>query len=238
MPFSIGQGSGALVTASDLLFHGEPDGHFQAYDARTGELLWQWQTGAGADAPAITYEIDGVQYVAIAVGGVATQTASTNSDMVWVFSLQGSPNNRISQFVAPPPPPTEVSFAFTGLLKGGVPVENTSAVKLVDYNYSPARIAVTTGTKVTFTNVGTQPHNAAGADSGGWDTGLLSTGETASVTFNKPGTYNYICTPHPYMIGQIVVTGPELSTGPAVMVEPLAAKATLAPGLMGDHATK
>jgi quinohemoprotein ethanol dehydrogenase len=85
MPFSIGQGSGALVTASDLLFHGEPDGHFQAYDARTGELLWQWQTGAGADAPAITYEIDGVQYVAIAVGGVATQTASTNGDMIWVF---------------------------------------------------------------------------------------------------------------------------------------------------------
>jgi glucose dehydrogenase len=52
MPYSIGQGSGALVTASDLLFHGEPDGHFQAYDARNGELLWQWQTGAGADAPA------------------------------------------------------------------------------------------------------------------------------------------------------------------------------------------
>jgi quinohemoprotein ethanol dehydrogenase len=238
MPFSIGQGSGALVTASDLLFHGQPDGQFQAYDANTGELLWQWQTGAGADAPAITYEIDGVQYVAIAVGGVATQTASTNGDMVWVFSLQGSPNNRLSQFVAPPPPPTEVSFNFTGLLKGGVPVENTSAVKLVDYNFSPARIAVTTGTKVTFTNVGTQPHNAAGADGGGWDTGLLSTGETASVTFNKPGTYNYICTPHPYMIGQIVVTGSELSTVPAVVVEPLAAKATVAPGSMRDHGTR
>ena len=41
--------------------------------------------------PAITYEIDGVQYVAIAVGGLATQTASTNGDMVWAFSLRGSP---------------------------------------------------------------------------------------------------------------------------------------------------
>jgi alcohol dehydrogenase (cytochrome c) len=237
-PFSIGQGSGALVTASDLLFHGEPDGHFQAYDARTGELLWQWQTGAGADAPAITYEIDGVQYVAIAVGGVATQTASTNGDMVWVFSLQGSPNDRLSQFVAPPPPPTGVSFNFTGLLKGGVPVENTNAVKLIDYNFSPARIAVTTGMKVTFTNAGTQPHNAAGADAGGWDTGLLLTGETASVTFNKPGTYNYICTPHPYMIGQIVVTGPDLSTAPAVVVEPSGAKATVVPGSMRDHGVR
>jgi glucose dehydrogenase len=95
MPYSIGQGSGSLVTASDVLFHGEPDGNFQAYDARNGELLWQWQTGAGADAPAITYEIDGVQYVAIASGGLATQTASSNGDMVWAFSLQGSPSRSL-----------------------------------------------------------------------------------------------------------------------------------------------
>ena len=60
-PYSIGQGSGALTTASDVLFHGEPDGKFQAYNAVNGELLWEFQTGAGADAPAITYEIDGEQ---------------------------------------------------------------------------------------------------------------------------------------------------------------------------------
>ncbi len=90
MPYSIGQGSGALATASGLVFHGEPDGNFQAYDARSGDLLWQWQTGAGADAPAVTYEIDGEQYVAIAAGGVAIQTTSANSDMIWAFSLNGS----------------------------------------------------------------------------------------------------------------------------------------------------
>ena len=89
-PYSIGQGSGALITASGLLFHGEPDGNFQAYDANSGELLWQWQTGAGADAPAITYEIDGEQYVAIAAGGLSIQTASANGDMIWAFSLKGN----------------------------------------------------------------------------------------------------------------------------------------------------
>src|ERR1700721_1847661 len=51
MPYSIGQGSGTLATAGGLLFHGEPDGKVQAYDAKTGARLWQWQTGAGADAP-------------------------------------------------------------------------------------------------------------------------------------------------------------------------------------------
>src|SRR4029077_18908421 len=103
-PYSIGQGSGALTTASGLLFHGEPDGNFQAYDAKTGELLWQWQTGAGADAPAITYEVDGEQYVAIAVGGLSIQTASANGDLVWVFSLGGSPGGRPRPLPPPPPP--------------------------------------------------------------------------------------------------------------------------------------
>ena len=114
VPYSIGQGSGALSTASDLVFHGEPDGNFQAYDAKTGEPLWQWQTGAGADAPAITYEIDGTQYVAIASGGVSIQTTSSNSDMIWVFSLKGSPGDRLRPFEAPTPPENVVGFSGPG----------------------------------------------------------------------------------------------------------------------------
>jgi amicyanin len=187
--------------------------------------LWQWQTGAGADAPAITYEIHGEQYVAIAVGGLSTQTASANSDMIWVFSLEGNPKHHIAQFAAPNPPPTGVSFNFTGLLKGEVPIVKTDAVKMADYAYSPARITVAAGTKVTFTNTGSQPHNAAGSDAGGWDTGMLSGNEARSVTFNKPGTYSYICTPHPFMIGQIIVTGPEVASAPAVVVESVGRKA-------------
>jgi quinohemoprotein ethanol dehydrogenase len=230
-PYSIGQGSGTLATASGLLFHGEPDGHVQAYDAKTGELLWQWQTGAGADAPAITYEIDGQQYLAIAAGGLSTQTASANGDMLWVFSLAGNPNQVIAQKEAPPPPPSGPSYAFAGLRKGEVPIEKTDAVKMVDYAFAPSRITVTAGTKVTFTNTGSQPHNAAGADAGGWDTGLLAQGTTASVTFNKPGTYSFLCTPHTFMIGQVIVTGPEISSAPAIVVEPTSRRTEAMP----DH---
>jgi hypothetical protein len=78
---------------------------------------------------------------------------------------------------------------------------------------------VQAGTQVTFTNEGQQPHNATGADAGGWDTGLLNAGETATVTFNKPGEYLYGRTPHPFMVGQIVVTGPEIAPAPAVVVK-------------------
>ena len=72
---------------------------------------------------------------------------------------------------------------------------------------------------MTFSNAGTQAHNAASSDGDGWDTGLLARGETATVTFNRPGTYSFACTPHPSMIGQIIVTGPALTSAPATVVE-------------------
>lgn len=59
LPYMAGFGSGALATAGGLLFHGGTDGYFRAFDSQTGEELWRFQTGFGADAPAATYEIDG-----------------------------------------------------------------------------------------------------------------------------------------------------------------------------------
>src|SRR5262249_8655778 len=123
---------------------------------------------------------------------------------------------------------------FTGLLKGGVQIEKTNAVRMIDYNFTPSRITIEAGTKVTFTNSGNQPHNAAGADAGGWDTGILKGGETATVRVNRAGTYNYTCTPHPFMIGQISVTGETVPSGPATVVDSPVPKAIGAPA-RADH---
>ena len=60
---------GLLATAGNLVFMGEGSGRFNAYDAAAGELLWSDQLDAGVNAPPITYQIDGVQYVAVAAGG-------------------------------------------------------------------------------------------------------------------------------------------------------------------------
>jgi alcohol dehydrogenase (cytochrome c) len=57
-----------LATAGGLVFSGEPDGHFNAWDARTGELLWRFQTGSGIHSSPITYSVDGRQYVAVPSG--------------------------------------------------------------------------------------------------------------------------------------------------------------------------
>ena len=75
------------------------------------------------------------------------------------------------------------------------------------------------GTKVVFTNDGTEMHNASSSDAGGWDTGLMARGQSVTITFNRPGTYNFNCSPHPSMIGQIVVTGDTVAGPQAITVE-------------------
>ncbi len=60
---------GVLVTAGNLVFNGEGNGLFRAFDARTGKKLWEFQCGAGVNAPAVSYSVRGKQYVAVAAGG-------------------------------------------------------------------------------------------------------------------------------------------------------------------------
>ena len=60
---------GVLATSGGLLFTGEGNGNFNAYNSQTGELLWQTQSEFGVNAPPITYTIDGTQYIAVASGG-------------------------------------------------------------------------------------------------------------------------------------------------------------------------
>lgn len=57
-----------LTTAGDLVFTGEPNGMFNAWNARTGELLWQYQTGNGVHSNPVTYSVNGKQYIAVPTG--------------------------------------------------------------------------------------------------------------------------------------------------------------------------
>ena len=62
---------GILATAGGLLFTGEGDGHFRAYDSATGANLWSFQAGAGVNAPPSSYTVEGKQYVVVGAGGNA-----------------------------------------------------------------------------------------------------------------------------------------------------------------------
>ena len=59
---------GALSTAGGVVFAGESDGNFIALDARTGRDLWHVQLGAAIYSTAITYQLDGQQFVVIPAG--------------------------------------------------------------------------------------------------------------------------------------------------------------------------
>jgi alcohol dehydrogenase (cytochrome c) len=60
--------AGVLATAGNIVFTGHLDGTFAAYDARTLQELWSYNVGSGINAPAITYAVNGRQYVAVLVG--------------------------------------------------------------------------------------------------------------------------------------------------------------------------
>jgi alcohol dehydrogenase (cytochrome c) len=88
--------SGALATAGNLVFIGQPDGTFSAHDAKTLQELWSFNVGTGINAPPISYAVNGKQYIAILVGSKQSQNVipfapelknTSTASMLFVFSL-------------------------------------------------------------------------------------------------------------------------------------------------------
>ncbi len=80
--------SGSIVTAGGLLFVGRSDGRLMALDSHTGAKLWQFQTDAGVNTTATTFEYRGKQYVVVHAGGGVFANGK-RGDGIWMFSLDG-----------------------------------------------------------------------------------------------------------------------------------------------------
>jgi plastocyanin len=80
----------------------------------------------------------------------------------------------------------------------------SASVTMGDFFFSPSSVTVAVGDTVTWRNNGQAPHNAT-ADDGSFKTPDLNQGQSASETFNRAGTFSYICTIHPNMKGTIRV---------------------------------
>lgn len=190
---------GLLTTAGNLLFRGSGDGNVESYDARSGELLWKFQTGSiDRGGSPMSYEVDGRQYVAVSMGPA-----------VWAFSLGGKlPPTSISS-----PPPSQED-----LILG--PITDTSEIQAIsfhqqahgsgsryfidEYRFNPHRARSTAGRKVMFVNNGVLSHEMVASD-GAWSTGPLSPGQRTWLTFDRPGRHTYICKNHPWSYGQITI---------------------------------
>jgi alcohol dehydrogenase (cytochrome c) len=92
-----------LATGGGLVFAGGTnDRYFRAFDAKTGELVWQWRTNSGITAVPSSYSVDGVQYIAVQSGwGVDAQRMQDSLDtargtktdvpqggVIWVFAVK------------------------------------------------------------------------------------------------------------------------------------------------------
>jgi quinohemoprotein ethanol dehydrogenase len=104
---------GTLTTAGNLVFQGTADGRFIAFNATSGEKLWETPVGTGVVAAASTYMVDDKQYVSIAVGwggvfGIAVRATEYRSPgTVYTFAIDGNA-----------PAPTFVKYQTEGLLAG------------------------------------------------------------------------------------------------------------------------
>ena len=136
---------GTLTTAGNLVFQGTADARFMAFNAKTGEKLWETPTGTGVVAAPVTYEVDGQQYVSVAVG--------------WggVFGL----SQRVSELKTPG---TVYTFALGGKAKMPAFVDYALGKLLSGVKYNPDHVAE--GTALYVSNC-VFCHGVPGVDKGG-----------------------------------------------------------------------
>jgi len=76
---------GILATSGGLVFAGEGNGWFKAYDSSNGKQLWRFMAGAGVNAPPSSYVVDGKQYIVVGAGG-NTQIDFKRGDSIIAFT--------------------------------------------------------------------------------------------------------------------------------------------------------
>ncbi|MBL4827196.1 MAG: PQQ-dependent dehydrogenase, methanol/ethanol family [Spongiibacteraceae bacterium] len=88
---------GVLSTAGDLVFQGDVDGVFNAYNAKTGELLWQFDTGNMISAAPMTYSVGGRQYITV-LSGFGTAWSKLAGKLAWDDIGPGQNKSRVLTF--------------------------------------------------------------------------------------------------------------------------------------------
>ena len=139
---------------------------FLALDAKTGEELWRFQTGFGADAPPVVYEVDGD-----AVRRHRDRRQSAPGQRVWRCGVGVLAERAIEPAVAAATRrttlPGRADRSPTGVNTVNIGVNN------VEYCYVAGRTRLKAGTAVTFTNVGDIPHTATALPTGATGTPVL-----------------------------------------------------------------
>ena len=85
------------------------------------------------------------------------------------------------------------------------PVQSGHAeIAIHNFAFAPARITVTAGTRVTWTNHDETAHTAT-ANNNSFDTGTIEPKASRTIDFKRPGVYHYHCSFHAFMTGTVIV---------------------------------
>ena len=79
-----------------------------------------------------------------------------------------------------------------------------TSVNIKNFAFAPTATTVSVGTTVQWKNLDGEPHTVRSIDAS-FASGALDQNDTYTVKFDKPGTYKYVCSIHPQMVGTIVV---------------------------------
>jgi hypothetical protein len=124
--------AGAVATSTGLVFTGDMRGYFMAFDAKSGTILWQFQTGSGIIGSPITYELEGKQYVAVPSGGIGGDMSfyykEPKAGNLWVFALDGGGQ-------VPVPTGTNLTTLEGGLPRVGQPGHTLGGRVLPGYGF-------------------------------------------------------------------------------------------------------
>jgi len=230
-------GQTPLVTASDLVFWGQPDGYFVAADAITGKNLWKFQMGAGGGQGVATYTVDGEQYVVVEAFGSGTPySGGSDGSTMWAFKLGGTMSE------APTPDPLVIRRGGGGTPTAGSTVNNTiylarnsrtndtaAARDTVSTgSMQPANLGVPVGTTVTFLNPGAatfpnfpnlKEHCATQFFEGVFNA-RLQPGQSFQYTFDREGEYWYNDCTDPRPTGRVNVKAEVIDVPGALQIAP------------------
>jgi amicyanin len=124
---------------------------------------------------------------------------SFQSGMTPGMSGQAMPGMPSMSGMQSPPASASATTADAPAPQGG------TAVSISDFKFNPPTLTVPVGTTVTWTNQDEEPHTIAAKD-GSFHSPGMDTHATYSFTFTTAGSYDYICSIHPFMTGTVVVT--------------------------------
>jgi plastocyanin len=83
--------------------------------------------------------------------------------------------------------------------------QSANAVDITNFAFAPSAVTIPAGSTLTWTNHDEEPHTVAAGD-GSFHSPGMGAGATYSFLFANPGTFDYVCSIHPFMHGTVVVT--------------------------------